>query len=330
MKTNRIIETLILLVLQPLFISSCSDKVEIPDFSVIPISATVKVGEPVIFDISGNPDIISFYSGEKGNAYEFHNQDRTYVPEMYLSFLTYITSGAGNPMFAEIMYSSDFSGNYSESDVRTARWNSISDRFIFPEAVGDRTDSGQAKIDDIFEDTESPVYFAFYYKANKYNESEGNERTKVYLSDFMIQGIVDGQVSNLYDMSTAGFQIVAASNMDGLTGSNYPSIDTPPTQIRLQADFKPAEDRECWAVSGPIYKTDLINAGPDFSVPIKGMSDAPLDRYSFVYNSPGKYKATFIAKNAAISEKKEIVKEITITVVEDSGNISPVLPEEWL
>ena len=38
---------------------------------------TVKVGTPVVFNISGDPDNISFWSGEEGSAYA--NKDRIVV-----------------------------------------------------------------------------------------------------------------------------------------------------------------------------------------------------------------------------------------------------------
>jgi hypothetical protein len=52
--------------------ASCSKKLSIDplSFAVTTKSATYNVGDTVNFNFTGNPDIISFYSGLPGNTYD--------------------------------------------------------------------------------------------------------------------------------------------------------------------------------------------------------------------------------------------------------------------
>ena len=74
------------------------DDVDDVHFDVSLEAETFKVGEPVRFHFSGNPDFIIFYSGEKGNDYAYKDTDRITDSEMTFSFSTTTTAGtAGNP-----------------------------------------------------------------------------------------------------------------------------------------------------------------------------------------------------------------------------------------
>ena len=136
------------ILLAALFASAgCSkeDSVDMPSFEVTLPGSVFKVGEPVAFSLSGNPDIISFYSGEAGNAYEYKDKDRITPAEMTLSFTTLASSGTAgypNPAMAPISYSTDFDGDYTEEGVRRATWTDISDNFKFPTDVGQNIPSG--------------------------------------------------------------------------------------------------------------------------------------------------------------------------------------------
>lgn len=89
-------------------------------FDVSLEAETFKVGEPVRFHFSGNPDFIIFYSGEKGNDYAYKDTDRITDSEMTFSFSTTTTSGTAgnpNPSRVPVCYSTDFSGEYTEEAV---------------------------------------------------------------------------------------------------------------------------------------------------------------------------------------------------------------------
>ena len=108
-------------------------------FEVSTRSETFKAGEPVRFDFDGNPDFISFYSGERGNAYAYKDKDRIVETEMTFSFMTTTTAGTSgypNPARVPVCYSTEFSGEYTEEAVRAATWIDITDLFSMPTGPG--------------------------------------------------------------------------------------------------------------------------------------------------------------------------------------------------
>lgn len=70
---------------------------------------------------------------------------------------------------------------------------------------------------------------------------------------------------------------------------------------------------ENWAVSKPIY-IDQVDLGPDWSRAIKGIANSKLEEYQYTYSKPGTYNAYFIAINANIDGREEVVKEFTLTI----------------
>lgn len=98
---------------------------------------------------------------------------------------------------------------------------------------------------------------------------------------------------------------------------NSPSYD--PTAVRpTYAPYDPNSpyndpETETWAVSKPLY-VNKVDMGPDRSVPVKGIANAAIEEYQHVYETPGTYKAYFVAINATIDEQREVVKEFTLTI----------------
>lgn len=69
------IKKIFLLPLILLVITACNKKeVTEPDFNVSTSQTTFKAGEPVDFQFSGNPDYITFYSGEAGREYQYRDR----------------------------------------------------------------------------------------------------------------------------------------------------------------------------------------------------------------------------------------------------------------
>ena len=115
------------------------EKVDDVDFDVHATSSVFKVGEPAVFEMSGNPDFITFYSGETGSDYAYKDTDRIIETEMTLSFTTTTSSGTvghPNPAVVPVAWSDDFSGEYTEEAVRNATWHDITDEFTMPDNTG--------------------------------------------------------------------------------------------------------------------------------------------------------------------------------------------------
>lgn len=319
-----------------LLLAGCRESFEEVDkvrFDVSARSETFKVGEPVRFDFSGNPDFISFYSGERGNDYAFRNQDRIIETEMTFSFTTTTSSGTAgypNPAHVPVCYSTDFPGEYTEEAVRAASWVDISDQFALPTDIG-ATDmlSGDVNITRYFPDDETPLWFSFHYTVEAFDATaaggKGNGRTQWNFKSPKFSGIAGESSSVLYDILSAKWTIVRAASFDGAT--SLPDINS--SRILLRSEFQPPVTRECWAVAGPIYKMDYINEGPDMGVGIKAMAEATLHSYEYTYTEPGDYTVTFVASNANVYGRKETVRSVKIKIVEDEGGITPPEPGDW-
>ena len=72
---------------------------------------------------------------------------------------------------------------------------------------------------------------------------------------------------------------------------------------------------EVWAVSRE-FKLDETDNGPDKPISIKGNVDPRLTEYSYYYEKPGVYKVYFVATNANVSESRQVVRALEITVTE--------------
>lgn len=309
------------------------EEVEKVTFDVSIPSQTFKVGEPVRFDFSGNPDFISFYSGERGNDYAYKDKDRIVETEMTFSFTSTTTSGTSgypNPARVPVCYSTDFSGEYTEEAVRAATWIDITDRFDMPTNTG-VTDmmSGDVNISELYPDDQTPLYFSYHYLVEAYDAAaaggKGNGRTQWSFKQTKFNGIAGESSTVLYDLQSAGWKIVCAASYEGAT--SMPDINS--SRILLRSEFQPAIDRECWAVSGPIAKMDYINDGPDKGVGIKAMAEATLHSYQHTYTEPGEYTVVFVAANASVYGRKETVRSVKIEIVEDEGGIEQPQPGEW-
>lgn len=332
-KTNKILFPVLAL---SLLAGGCRKQFETVDavnFEVRTASQTFKVGESVRFSFEGNPDFITFYSGERGNEYAFKDKDRITDTRMTFTFTTTTSSGTPgypNPARVPICYSTDFSGEYTEEAMRAATWVDITDQFKQPTDTGvNDLLSGDVDITRYFPDNETPLYFCFHYVVDAFDQSvaggAGNGRTQWNYKSLQFNGVVDETSEILYDMAESNWQIVLASSFDG--SSSLPDINS--YRVLLRSEFTPPVSRECWAVCGPIHKMEQINEGPDHGVGIKAMANAALGSYDYVYNAPGEYTVTFVAANANVYDRKEVVRSVKIKIVEDEGSITPPEPGEW-
>lgn len=304
------------------------EKVGTPDFGATAPGTVFKAGEPVVFALSGNPDFIVFYSGEPGNAYDYRDRDRIEKAETTLSFLTKTQAGArgnANPANAPVFYSTDFDGIYTEENVDAATWTDLSDEFVLPTDTEQQVPAGTLYIDDLFPEDGSPIYLLYDYKVRQYTGSNG--RTQVDIMNFNINGITPAGTTTLYNLNNAGFQFVFDEGYRLNNKNQEPSVNT--NRIMLRTDYRAASDMRIRAVSGPLYRPDDVNSGPDGGVGIKAVADPTMTAYRHTYDKAGEYTVTFVASNSNVYGRRETVRELRITVVEDGGEIVPPSYEEW-
>jgi hypothetical protein len=290
---------------------ACAKEYEIkePTLKITLEKSNYKVGDTVIFNFEGESDFISFYSGETGSQYKFHNQERIYKSNSVLTFKSAKYSGTNSDCCA-LKYSTDFNGTYDRASVRNATWKDISSRFFIPDIGTGATffESGESDISELFPLDNKPIYFAWFYKT-----AANSSRTLFQVTDFKLQNVVaeNPVLSSVkYSFVDFKYKVVLGEGFDGAT--TVPNVNANRiylTGILLNDTFK-----EAWAISAPIYNSKEVNLGLDKSLPIKIVSDAVSSSYRYIYTARGEYTVTFVAANSSVYGRKEVIKELNITI----------------
>lgn len=191
-----------------LAIASCETEIETPDFGVVVESNTYQVGEEIRFEIQGNADMISFYSGEPMNEYAFRTGRTIDVSGegTTLTFSSGVTGGTQEDQIS-LLASTDFDGNYENlASVKSANWVDITDRFQWG-STGTFLNSTTQDLSDLLVEG-SPIYFAFKY-ITRPQETNGLARTHM-IQTFQLNSLLpfDDGVLTITDQPNAGFQIV--------------------------------------------------------------------------------------------------------------------------
>ncbi len=294
------------------FLFSCKKEVErpVPEFEVTTASTSYAVGEEVVFNFSGDADLISFYSGEIMRDYAFRDGRVVEPGVLKLSFFSNVQFGTQANQLA-LMASTGFNGNYSfDGGIDAASWTDITSRFVLSTNTT-YTSSGAVDVSDLVEDGK-PLYLAFRY-TTKNQATEGVGRTW-RVQNFLLTSQTSIGLITLGDLQTSGFQLVdrkpdiapMRSTLSATTLSMVAHARTPDNET---------VESENWAISKAFYG-GTQDLGPDRPVAIKGITDAELKNYTHVYNQPGTYSVYFIAKNTNIYNSHEVIKSIEIEIVE--------------
>ena len=313
MKTNIITG----IILSLLIMGGCKESiVTIPDLEVSASEPTYKAGKPVTFKLSGNPDIVYFYSGEVGKRYDYAGRvSAAGIPQLQFTSLRANGTQAGS---LQLMISTDFPGiTIGDSPATIARiaaatWSDITGRGLL--STGSSTNSGVINLSDFVQSGKS-VFIAFKYLA-----SAGSAQNKWTISALTLKNsLPDGTSYTLANTTSAtvianygvstnyspGWVFYTVSNVYnwGLSSNNL--IITGATT----ADGATAS-AEAWTIMGPV---DLTKVTPDVGANLKGL-DTRLSSYSYTYSTAGTYTATFVGATNNVCGKNELIKQVQITV----------------
>lgn len=298
-------------------------EIEPVEFNVtVDENITLKVGEPVIFHLSGNADLIKLYSGDFKNSYEYHDKNRFVEVGAEISFEHYMF-GNNDPHKVNkdhtgiLMYCNDFNGDYSYTNVVTTDWKVI-EGFTpaeFANGINDANfqNAGTVDISHLFEEGR-PLYLAWYYKINS-----GTRRTGYRLRNFKLDAVVEDNPSlssTLYILPQLGLQWVlnpaAANHTDG---TDRPYVNDTEMRWIWPTSYNVPAEYVAYAVSGPI-ELPQYDLGKDW--PTLFTTEWNNDRmdYSYTYTQAGEYEVVFVASGVNNKERQEIVKKITIQVEE--------------
>lgn len=300
-----------------LFASCTADNLQKLSFDVAlrNDASSIHVGEEVVFDFSGDPDYIVFWSGEDGHKYENRNRTSVQVDELVLSYGVLQRYGRQQTNnILSIKVSEDFSGDYTKEGIAAATWTELSQRddkekdWWVPS--GDQNPAFAAQ-GDLSAYKDKLFYIAFQYKTPE-KLTEGVQHPRVDITPVSLDKRFDGKtVRAVNPQADMGFRHVRLSD-ERYIGSGT-GVDA--TTIRFQAandQTDLARNIEVWCISQPI---DASRTATDKGEPIRSLT-VPSDSYVHVFTEAGTYTVTFVARNANAWNTEELVREIVIEVLD--------------
>lgn len=264
----------------------------------------------VTFDVKGNADIISFYSGEILRNYAFRDGRVLKTNDLKMSFTYNAQLGLGT-IIRENQLSVVASTDYDGTAVDAATWTDISSRFsirlVKDIPTGEYLNTSASIADLVVKG--KPLYIAFKYVTPAQTTALRYSRWQI--RNFLISQETDIGNTALVDQSATPLTLYHTGPVEsGRTSSNA-------TQVQFRGNNKssnfafPTED---WAISPIIMVSDDIDLGPDRPLAIKSRIDPALDIYTYNYTKPGIYKVTFVASNVTTEGEQKKVKEIEVVI----------------
>ncbi|MEI6945577.1 DUF5017 domain-containing protein [Paraflavisolibacter sp. H34] len=312
----RINPILVAATLVSLGLASCAKQMELKSlsFEVAADSASYNAGSTTNFTFSGNPDYLTFFSGEPGRNYAFKDRVQA-AGTPVLNFKSALNAGA-QPGSLALLVSTDFAGGVNATSdpaaLAAATWTDITNRATLA-ANGTAVSSGNIDLSE-FAAAGKPVYIAFKYKADA-----GSIQNKWTLTSLSLRNnLADGSSFAIDSMPTLTTVVNYGNTgtMPGWAGKtvansyNWALAAASMTITGAATAAAATAPAEAWAITGPV---DLKKVTPDAGVVVKSMADFK-PNYLYNYAKPGAYPAVFVASNANIEKGESVTRSLTITV----------------
>jgi hypothetical protein len=296
---------------------------------------TVKKGVPVEFQLNGDPDFITFFSGEPGIQYE--HKDRTTVDEQdieesQVSFSIWNQYGVTGPDLLRVYISDHFDGlnkNNFEQDSILAEshdWSNLIEPDKLPQTILGNSSKAKHYEIDLKPYLGKRIAIAIRY----HGVSNTATQTKVYFESAKITNkMKNGQETNLYPSSwgltalNMNYKAYPQSNADLKNNPAYGTVKNNTEGYwnlvnAGQGSFfihstgagstKPVQ--YSWLISDLIV---VNSCSPDTGIGIKNMTDR-LPTYTYQYNTTGIYKATFVGTNVNYKHESTVISQLIIQV----------------
>jgi len=278
-------------------------------------------GQEIEFVLSGDSDLLTFFSGEGGHVYA--NRNRIVAPGTPKMDFFYTPNRVTIDHKVEVFASADFKGVYDSISIKNAKWDDLTP----PDLKAYLNNSTSKAISTISLANYSggkPVFIAFRLVINSAarfsNPTFSNLLIRNYQDDGSVSAVVDG-------FPAAGMAYVTLSENKKwkATGSGNSSWKLSSSSVTVNtAAFDPpavnpiynsADGRlhEMWAISKVLY---LDKTMPDSGVTIKNIQIA-ISNYKYTYTKAGIYNVTFVAANTGSTGIKETnVKNLILKVID--------------
>lgn len=290
---------ILILIIIVIVIASCKKEsiVDLDAFKVTMTKTPIRVGDTAFFSIQGNPDFITFYSGERGRNYDY--RDRI-VAENSIPQITFTTFGQGLssqfPNSLAFMISTNYNG--ISTDLKLASWTDITRRAIFSTgATG--VSSGTIDLSD-FRKFDS-VYIGFKYYAGM---SSTVSQPTWTIQSFNVNNVSlpDSTVYNTRTIGVLGWQTIDLSN-----SANVWQVSS--TQLRITGGAPSNMSNEDWVIA----KVSLKEVTPDFGLPAKNIAER-VNSYFYNFTKAGTYKVTFLASAKRSDLNESVTQQFDITI----------------
>ena len=300
----------------------CShDLVEDVDFHVsLDPTNTYIPGEKVVFNFTGNADNIVFYSGEKGSEYQYH--DRYSIPSENIESAQLsldVVSQYGKAGALEIWVSDKFGGlwgddaNKDREIIKSLTENELSDNWTKLEYT-DPSGGGTVTVTSDIVGLKDNFCIAFHW--NPIYDGINSQRTykvngeinlgvkdmgqsKMTLSNLDFTAVMMNPERNAYITGTKNGTIILNDSVFSLFFKGVGA-----TELSYALDG--------WAISRPRPLNKIEN---DKGLVIKN-SQNYLNSYEYVWNEPGTYEVTFVVTNSNYVGSYEIVKKMTVNIID--------------
>lgn len=293
-----------------------------------------RVGEPMVFALSGEAETVDFYSGEKFHQWEYADKDRLEYSDVFFSFRAQLQTLAGTQVHPlKVKVSTDFDGTFEEPNILAAAWTDISARFTLPTKPwadngptkedryleeGRMIPSGEVNLSSYYDEKSPYIYVAFFYHIDKYDALK-NERTGVWFTDIQATRQEGENRTVILSQTKENIHIVNGANYADET-KNY--SDWGATFIHDGVEFfpwrfwcssKPTGDRDAYAVMNKLERK-VSNFGPDKPESVKGGgTEMPRD-FSYAFAEPGTYETVLVGRSKTLTDETETVCRFTVTV----------------
>ncbi len=291
---------------------SCEKKEAIPlKLEVHTAKNSYKVGEQVLFHISGNPDQLTFFSGEEGHKYIYRERTKAIPQAVTLEFASNRRYGtdAQQPNSLRLLVSQQFAGVYQPDAIKESDWADITAAFTLSGIqANDATyvSSGQVDLSKLSTlgfnlDANAFIYFAF-----KYRGTTGSTQPRWWINHFSLNTeTTAGVILPIANLQTAAWTSI------GLENSPVPWLLSS-AGLRFQGGGATIGSNQVWAISKPL---DLTSVTPDKGVALKNMSTR-IDTYAYTFTAPGTYEITFVGSNSNVYGAYPAIKTVTLEVTE--------------
>lgn len=301
---------------------------------------TVKKGTPVEFILSGNPDFLTFFSGEAGSKYQYRQRetiDPEQIKKSTLEFAVWFQYGNPVTMLEKHIYISDqFTGlykdNYEADSVlveqfeKEGLWKELVPQASLPSAAVGTADKATPFSIDMSEYMGKRIAIAFCYRGIDNTAAQ----SKMYIEKMRVANVLsDGQTVE-YPAGSFGFTPVNMKNkwnlkdQKGMTKDREYGTVTNNTNgiwnltgigagsFFIQSSNPNDPLKYSWLVSDLIT---INSCTPDRGTKIKDVTQR-LEAYTYTYNEIGIYNVTFLATNANIDHSSSTTRHLVVNVVE--------------